>query len=203
MADQMGRHDAMGPLARRPHGTNDPARYLKPRVTDRRKLAFHAMLLCTWVLILGIRGGGVGFTVAVLVGLLLFDIAVVAVARIAAAHRERQRRAAGQAPSWPARLLAVSQAREAGLAMPPGIRNDRSFRGRLTHDGQRWHWTATPSRIGPEIPTLPLPADWTPILNDRVGYRHVLTFVELNGGQLDFSIGARRDLLNELNERRR
>jgi hypothetical protein len=182
-------------------GRNDRPCWIR-QVPPRRptySLAFHAVVLIGWGVILVIRGGGsLTFALVLLAGLLLVEHGVVYLFRFVAGYRELRRRAAGRAPTWPAGLVAVLQAWEAGFAIPSGVCNDSSLRGRLTLDGDRWSWTAKPTRTRPEITTIVLPADWSPTLHHKLGYRHILTFTDQGGARLDFGIGLCRDLLRHL-----
>jgi hypothetical protein len=195
MTDQFGKHDATGPRGRRADGTVDPAGYVRSRLAVRRNVMFHGVYLIAWSVILLVReGGGLASAFLVFAGLLVLDVATMYLFRFVAGRREQRRRASAQAPSWPAHLVAVLQAREAGLDIPAGIRGDSSLPGRLTQVGDRWLWTAKQARNRPAIATLTLPADWLPTLNPKLGYRHILTFLGHGGARLDFGIGARRDL---------
>ncbi|HET9116874.1 MAG TPA: hypothetical protein VFN75_02160 [Pseudonocardiaceae bacterium] len=204
MADQLGKHDATGPRARRADGTVDPAGYLKFRLASRRDLAVHAVILCAWCVILVVRGGsGLPFSVVLVASILMAEFAILRVLRLGASYRERQRRAAGHAPAWPASLICVLQAREAGFDIPPRIRSDSGLRGRLTDDGDQWVWTGQPTRTHPGSPTIVLRECWSPTVHHKRGYRHFLTFTDQEGRRLDFRIGARRDLVRHLRGHRR
>lgn len=199
MTDQLGNHNASGPLARSLDGTIDPGGYVKSRLGTRRNLALHAVILLGLGVIFLLRGGnGLPFTLALVAGAALLEFAVAFGARFLAAHNEQRRRSAGHAPSWPSNLLAVLQAREAGFDIPSGIRNDSVLRGRLTDNGDRWTWTARSTRTRPERPTIVLSAAWSPSMDHKLGHRHILTFTDQRGARLDFGIGRRRDVLRHL-----
>jgi hypothetical protein len=203
MTEQLGKHNASGPVARRADGTIDPAGYVKSRLGDRRNLAFHAVLVIVSAVGLGVRSGSSRSSMlAFVAGLLILEFGIVFAVRFAAGHRERRRRSAGQPPSWPAGLMAVLQTREAGFEIPADIRNDSGLRGRLTDDGDRWTWATRSTRTRPVGPTIVLDGSWSPDMDHRLGYRHILTFTDQRGARLDFGIAPRRDLLHHLQKRR-
>lgn len=195
MTQQLGKHNASGPAARRTDGTLDPAGYLKSRMGDRRNLAFHGALLVGWGIAWGVRGGdGLGFVFALLAVVFALEFALLYGLRFLALRREHRRRAMGQLPSWPAALVAVLQARQGGFTLSADYPNDVAVRGRLTAEGDRWSWTAKPTRKHPRGAAITLDSAWTPEMSPRIGYRHVVTFLHARGDRLDFFVGPRRDL---------
>jgi hypothetical protein len=195
MTQQLGKHNASGPAARRRDGTIDPAGYVKSRVGDRRNLASHGVLLVGWGVIWGLRGGdSIAFVLAMIAAVVIVEFGALYGLRFLAERRELRRRAAGHPPGWPAALIAVLQARQAGFEIVADYRNDTVVRGRLTAEGDRWSWSAEPSRKHPVGVTITLDTSWAPAMSDRVGYRHIVTFNDRRAQRLDFFVGPRRDL---------
>jgi hypothetical protein len=170
MTQQIGKHNASGPTARRRDGTIDPSGYLKSRLSDRRNLASHAVLLIGWGVIWSVRGGnGAVFVLVMIASLLIAEFGVAYAFRAVARRREQRRRRTGLSPSWAAALNAVLQAREAGFSLPSSYPNDAVVSGRLSNDADQWVWTAASNRRRSDRAALVFDGGWTPLPSERVG----------------------------------
>jgi hypothetical protein len=167
----------------------------KSRLGDRRNLAFHGVLLVGWGAIWGLRAGdSIAFVLAMIAAVVILEFGAVYGLRFISGRRELRRRAMGHPPGWPAALMAVLQARQAGFEIVGDYRNDTVVRGRLTAEGDRWSWTAKPNRKHPLGATITLDAGWAPAMANRIGYRHILTFTDTRAQRLDLLVAPRRDL---------
>jgi hypothetical protein len=145
VSDQIGRHDASGPLARDADGRVDPEGYVRSAMQGRELLLMHGFFVAAYAVALLVRGFGMPGALIALAMLVLADVVIVGGVRIFRWWTERQRRRAGGWPSWPAHLF-VMQARAQGVAIPKPVRDDARLRGLLSNGGDQWVWT--PGRAG-------------------------------------------------------
>lgn len=202
MTQQIGKHNASGPTARRRDGTIDPSAYLKSRLSDRRNLAYHAVLLIGWGVIWSVRGGnGASVVLVMIASLLLAEFGGAYIFKAVVGRREQRRRKTGLSPSWAASLIAVLQAREAGFSLPPSYPNDAVVSGRLSCEGSQWVWTAAANRRHPDRARLVFNPGWSPLCSRRFGTRTVVSFIDAETRRVDFFCRDWRDLRHHLNSR--
>lgn len=199
MSDQLGRHDATGPLARDADGRVDPQGYVRSALQGRELLLLHGFLAVVYALLVSMRGFGWPGGVIVFSGLLALDLLLVSVIRGSQWWTERGRRHAGHPPSWSARLF-VLQARTQGIEIPRPIPGDSRLAGRLTDCGDHWAWTPSGSARTKAIRPIDLRPGWAPRVTERIGSHGIATFdtPSADGPRLDFWVGRRRDLEHHL-----
>lgn len=199
MSDQIGRHDATGPLARDVDGRVDPEGYVRSALQGRELLLVHGVLAVAYGLVILLRGFGAPGGFIVFGALLALDLVIVGAIRWSQWWTERGRRRAGHPPSWSARLF-VLQARTLGIDIPKTIRSDSRLAGRLAHCGDHWAWAPGKSGRTKAVQPISLTRGWTPRVTERIGSHGIATFdtPSEDGPRLDFWVSRRRDLEHHL-----
>ena len=203
MSDQIGRHDASGPLARDADGHVDPEGYVRSALQGRELALAHAVLALLYAVVALIRGFGWPGGVVALAVLIIADLLIVGAVRMFQWYREERRRRAGEWPSWRAQLF-VLQARTQGFAIPRSIRDDTRLAGRLEDAGDHWRWTPGRGARAELVEPIVLTAGSAPRITERIGSHGIATFDPPAGDarRLDFWVSRRRDLTRHLSRAR-
>ena len=199
MSDQLGRHDATGPLARDAGGRVDPEGYVRSALQGRESLLLHGFLAVVYALLVLVRGFGWPGAFIVFGILVALDLLLVCVIRGTQWWTERGRRLAGHSPSWRARVF-VLQARTQGIEIPRPIRGDSRLAGRLTDCGDHWAWMPSKPAGTKGVLPIDLRSGWAPRVTERIGSHGIATFdtPSPDGPRLDFWVARRRDLEHHL-----
>lgn len=199
MSDQIGRHDATGPLARDADGRVDPEGYVRSALQGRELLLMHGVLLVVYGVLLLARNFGVQGGFIMLGALMVMDLVIVCAIRCSRWWGERSRRRSGRPPSWSARLF-VLQARTQGVDIPAMIGSDSRLPGRLSDCGDQWVWAPARSARTKGVQSISLAPRWIPRVTEHIGSHGIATFdtPSDDGPRFDFWVGRRRDLEHHL-----